>query len=42
MGRQIFGLAEAEPFSTQDKEIARLNAFFEALRPEQWKAPIPN
>ncbi|MBW2147658.1 MAG: maleylpyruvate isomerase family mycothiol-dependent enzyme [Deltaproteobacteria bacterium] len=39
MKRQTFGLPEADPFSVLDGEIARLNAFFTGLRPEEWLSP---
>jgi uncharacterized protein (TIGR03083 family) len=37
MGQQNFGLPEADPFTTLDSEIARLNAFFTSLRPTDWE-----
>jgi uncharacterized protein (TIGR03083 family) len=38
MEQQNFSLPEADPFSTLDGEIARLNAFFTSLRPTDWEA----
>ncbi|CAB1055917.1 hypothetical protein D1BOALGB6SA_651 [Olavius sp. associated proteobacterium Delta 1] len=38
MAQQKFDLPEADPFSTLDEEIARLNAFFTSLSPAQWGA----
>ena len=38
MEQHNFGLPEADPFSTLDGEIARLNAFFTSLRPTDWEA----
>ena len=38
MEQQKFDLPEADPFSTLDEEIARLNAFFTSLNPTEWGA----
>lgn len=38
MEQQNFSLPEADPFTTLDEEIARLNAFFNSLSPAEWGA----
>jgi uncharacterized protein (TIGR03083 family) len=38
MEQQNFSLPEADPFTTLDDEISRLNAFFTSLSPTDWGA----